>query len=77
MLFLYTEGYDDICGCEQFQEMYGFQPGDGQIQVEYYPKSEHTFRLTENREIACQRVTSWFVDRFSNVTLQTETAGSC
>jgi hypothetical protein len=64
MLFLYTDGYDDICGRSQFREMYGFNPGDGQLQVEYYPKSEHTFRLTENRKTACKRVTDWFDDRF-------------
>ena len=65
MLFLYTDGYDDICGRSQFREMYGLQPSDGQLQVEYYPKSEHTFRLIENRKAACQRVTSWFESQFS------------
>lgn len=64
MLFLYTDGYDDICGRNQFREMYGLRPDDGQLQVEYYPKSEHTFRLTENRRTACDRVTSWFQTRF-------------
>ncbi len=65
LLFLYTDGYDDICGRSQFREMYGLRPDDGQLQVEYYPKSEHTFRLIENRRAACQRVTSWFENQFS------------
>ena len=65
MLFLYTDGYDDICGRAQFQEMYGFQPDNGQLQVEYYPKTEHTFRLIENRKMACGRVTNWFASRFT------------
>lgn len=65
MLFLYTDGYDDICGRTQFQEMYGLQPDDGALQVEYYPKSEHTFRLIENREAACSRVTNWFEGQFA------------
>lgn len=64
MLFLYTDGYDDICGRNQFREMYGLRPNDHQLQVEYYPKSEHTFRLTENRHTACNRVATWFADRF-------------
>ena len=64
MLFLYTDGYDDICGRSQFKEMYGMSPDNGQLQVEYYPKSEHTFRLVENRKVACERVASWFEDRF-------------
>ena len=64
MLFLYTDGYDDICGRSQFQEMYGLNPDEGQLQVEYYPKSEHTFRLTENRKAACERVSNWFLNRF-------------
>ena len=64
MLFLYTDGYDDICGRSQFQEMYGLRPDEGQLQVEYYPKSEHTFRLTENRKAACERVSNWFMNRF-------------
>lgn len=65
MLFLYTDGYDDICSRSQFKEMYGFQPGDGQLQVEYYPKSQHTFRLIENRRAACSRVANWFENRFA------------
>jgi len=65
MLFLYTDGYDDIVGRSQFKEMYGLQPDDGQLQVEYYPKSEHTFRLIENRRAACERITDWFVGRFA------------
>ena len=64
MLFLYTDGYDDICSRSQFREMYGLQPDD-QLQVEYYPKSEHTFRLNENREAACKRVTTWYESQFS------------
>ena len=65
LLFLYTDGYDDICSRSQFREMYGLQPDNGQLQVEYYPKSEHTFRLIENRRAACSRVTSWFESQFS------------
>lgn len=65
MLFLYTDGFDDICGRAQFKEMYGFRPDEGQLQVEYYPKSEHTFRLTENRQAACDRVANWFTRQFS------------
>ena len=64
MLFLYTDGYDDICGRSQFREMYGLRPDSGQLQVEYYPKSEHTFRLVENRKAACHRVVDWFANRF-------------
>ena len=67
VLFLYTDGYDDICGRSQFKEMYGFQPDDGQLQVEYYPKSEHTFRLIENRKVVCERVSDWFLSRFGKV----------
>ena len=65
LLFLYTDGYDDICSRSQFREMYGLQPDNGQLQVEYYPKSEHTFRLIENRRAAGSRVTSWFESQFS------------
>ena len=65
MLFLYTDGYDDICSRSQFREMYGLQPDNGQLQVEYYPKSEHTFRLIENRRTACNRVVGWYKSQFS------------
>lgn len=68
MLFLYTDGYDDICSRSQFKEMYGLQPDNGQLQVEYYPKSEHTFRLTDNRKTACDRVANWFAGRFGQLT---------
>ena len=64
MLFVYTEGYENVCGRSQFKEMYGLDPDD-QIQVEYYPKSEHTFRLIENRRATCDRVATWFASRFA------------
>ena len=73
MLFLYTDGYDDIVGRSQFKEMYGLQPDDGQLQVEYYPKSEHTFRLIENRRAACNRIADWFVGRFASEALSNAT----
>lgn len=66
MLFIYTEGYDDICGRAQFYEMYGFRPSDQQ-QVEYYANAEHTYPIVENREIACGRIATWFADRFPRV----------
>ena len=69
MLFMYTDGYDDVCGRAQFREMFGITPDD-QVQVEYYPKSEHTFRLVENRSIACARVAKWFQERFGDSQVQ-------
>lgn len=67
MLFLYTDGYDDIVGRQQFQEMYGLRPDSGPLQVEYYPKSEHTFRLIENRRAACVRIADWITERFGTI----------
>jgi pimeloyl-ACP methyl ester carboxylesterase len=66
MLFLYTGGYDDVCGRSQFKEMFGLEPNSEQLQVEYYPQAEHTFRLTENRKTVCSRIAEWFVDRFES-----------
>lgn len=60
MLFLYTAGYDDICGRAQFREMYGMEPNTDLLQAEYYKKSEHTYKLTANRQVAIERVANWF-----------------
>lgn len=65
MLFMYTDGYDDVCGRAQFREMFGITPDD-QVQVEYFPKSEHTFQIVENRNAACTRIVNWFAQRFQN-----------
>jgi len=65
MLFLYTDGYDDVCGIGQFQEMYGITP-NAQVQVDYFPKSEHTFRLVENRSVVCTRIANWYHERFGS-----------
>ena len=59
LLYIYTEGYDDISGAAQFEEMYGIQPND-QLRVEYMEKAEHTFRLVENREDVVQRIANWY-----------------
>ena len=65
MLFLYTDGYDDVCGRGQFREMFGITP-DEQIQVEYFPKSEHTFPVVENRDVTCNRIAKWFQGQFGD-----------
>ena len=65
MLFLYTDGYDDVCGEKQFREMYAIAP-DEQVQVEYYAKAEHTFRIVDNRSVASQRIVDWFQQRYSS-----------
>lgn len=63
MLFIYTDGYEDVCGSRQFKEMFGIAPDD-QIQVQYYEKSEHTFSVVEHRDMACQRITNWYRQQF-------------
>ena len=68
MLFLYTDGYDDICGRAQFKEMYGLEPNNDLLQLEYYEKTEHTYRLTANRNMAITRVAKWFESGFSPAT---------
>ena len=73
MLFLYTDGYDDICGRKQFREMYAIDPDD-QVQVEYYAKAEHTFRIVGNRNIACQRIVDWYQERYATDACKTERA---
>ena len=60
MLFLYTDGYDDISGPAQFKEMFGLEPNRDLLQLEYYDTSEHTFRLTANREKALSRIADWY-----------------
>lgn len=63
MLFMYTDGYDDIAGPYQFQEMFGQKPSD-QLQLQYYDRSEHTFRLMQNRTIAVERIARWYREQF-------------
>jgi hypothetical protein len=65
MLFLYTDGYEDICGKKQFEEMYGIAPSD-QLQVDYYEKSEHTFTIVEHREMLCRQIADWYGGQFAN-----------
>ena len=66
LLFLYTEGYDDIASASQFQEMFNINPND-QVQVEYFNQAEHTFRLKHNRNAACERFTDWYCSQFTQV----------
>ncbi|MEO1524135.1 MAG: alpha/beta fold hydrolase [Planctomycetota bacterium] len=64
LLFLYTQGYQEISGAEQFAEMFGIDPNGAQLQVDYYANFEHTFRLTPHRSTIVDRISSWFADRF-------------
>ena len=72
MLFVYTEGYDDIASASQFKSMFGIKP-DYQVQVEYFGQAEHTFRLKHNREAACERLTDWYCSQFARVAVAGQT----
>lgn len=74
MLFVYTDGYQDVCGRQQFKEMFGIVPDD-QVQVEYFKQSEHTFSVVEHRVAVCQRITDWYQQQFSGAADQTSVAG--
>lgn len=64
LLFVYTEGYDDISSRSQFQEMFDLQPNATDLQVEYYKNFEHTYRLSAHRQTVVDRVTDWYAERF-------------
>ena len=64
MLFLYTDGCDDVSHRLQFREMYGFSPDEGQLQVEYHSRAEHTLRLLENRTTVVDRIAEWYTQQF-------------
>jgi len=66
LLFMYTEGYDDIASASQFQAMFGIKQSE-QIQVEYFNQAEHTFRLKHNRKAACERLAEWYSGQFAQV----------
>lgn len=68
LLFIYTEGYEDIASASQFQAMFGIKQDD-QVQVEYFNQAEHTFRLKHNRNAACERLTDWYSGQFADVAL--------
>ena len=74
MLFLYTDGYDDVSGPAQFKEMFGLEPNRDLLQLEYYETSEHTFRLTENRKKAVSRVADWYQAGFGLTNASTITS---
>ena len=71
MLFMYTDGYDDIASASQFKAMFGIKPND-QVQVEYFNQAEHTFRLKHNRNAACERLTDWYRGQFADVAVAGE-----
>ena len=68
MLFIYTEGYDDIASSAQFEGMFGIKPDD-QVQVEYFSEAEHTFRLSHNRKAACSRLRDWYSSQFAGAAM--------
>ncbi|MEZ6088491.1 MAG: alpha/beta fold hydrolase [Pirellulaceae bacterium] len=70
MLFIYTDGYPDIACEKQFVEMFRRRP-DQQVQVEYYAKASHTFRLCANRTITVDRIAHWFSERLATSCIET------
>lgn len=63
MLFTYTGDYDDVCGRNQFREMFGFAPS-AQVQVDYLAQASHTFRIAAHRQQLCRRIAQWLQERF-------------
>ena len=64
LLFIYTGGNKEISSADQFEEMFGLKPNGRELQVDYYKAFEHTFRLTQNRQVVVKRISEWFSERF-------------
>ena len=64
LLFIYTEGYEDVSSRSQFEEMFGLVPNDEALQVDYYDNFEHTFRIAAHREVIVSRIAQWCSLRF-------------
>ncbi|TWT68939.1 alpha/beta fold hydrolase [Crateriforma conspicua] len=64
LLYIYTEGYGELSDVDQFDEMFGLVPDQRSLQVEYYRNFEHTYRLSNHREIVVDRIVRWYADRF-------------
>ncbi|GAB5406263.1 MAG: alpha/beta hydrolase [Aureliella sp.] len=65
LLFTFTQGCAEISSRSQFREMYGLDPGNASLQVEYFDNFEHTFPIVAQRNTIVNRVGQWFSDRFS------------
>ena len=64
LLFIYTQGYEDVSSRDQFQEMFGLTPNDEQLQVDYFDNFEHTFPIAAHRKTIVKRIAQWCCDRF-------------
>lgn len=65
LLYLYTQGCEEFSSRHQFEEMFGIQPNEENLQVDYLPNFEHTFPLVYQRKFVVERITKWF-ERFGS-----------
>jgi hypothetical protein len=67
LLFLYVGGDTDFNHQSQFWEMFGSPRIDARrIDVEYFPKVDHTFFSIEGRRRAVERIVSWLLSNFAS-----------
>lgn len=67
MLFIFTGGCKEVASRSQFSEMFGIEPDNDIVQVEYFGDAEHTFPLVENRQRLIRRFGDWLVDTVAPV----------
>ena len=61
LLFVYTGGVSYYYNyASQFADMFGGLNTRGQIEVEHYPKADHTYTFAEDRERLFKRLLQWF-----------------
>jgi hypothetical protein len=66
LLFLYVGGDTDFNHESQFWEMFGSPRTDARrIEVQYYPKVDHTFFSIDGRSRAVERIVSWLLANFA------------
>jgi dienelactone hydrolase len=59
LLFLYSGGDTSFNHLGQFDELMAGQDLRGKVEVDYYPKADHTFFRTADRERVIERVCRW------------------
>jgi hypothetical protein len=60
-LFLFTGGLEENYNYEhQFRDCYPSQVSSGRIAYGFFPRSNHTFKSTDDREALVTKISGWF-----------------
>lgn len=65
LLYVYSGGHEDYNYAGQFKDMFSAVNFNDQLQVNYFPESDHTYILRKDKEKLIETISGWIAQAYA------------